>query len=194
MRELQVSAAASQVNRYDALGSPRVSLVAQLGEDYLHGNGQFGAADITGRDATIGIQASIPLFTGGLRTAQRHEAQALVRAAEAARDTAALQVRQQTRAAWLGLTTAAARVQALQRLRASAAGRLDATRLGAQIGERTTLELLAAEAGFQRSGADFRRAQSDWLLAGLTLKAAAGELTDTDLAQIDARLARAATP
>jgi outer membrane protein len=194
MRELQVSAAASQVNRYDALGSPRVSLVAQLGEDYLHGNGQSGIADIAGTDATIGIQASIPLFTGGLRTAQRHEAQALVRAAEAARDTAVLQLRQQTRAAWLALTTAAARVQALQRLRASAQSRLDATRLGAQIGERTTLELLAAEADFQRSGADFRRAQGDWLLAGLTLKAAAGELTATDLAQVDARLAGAAAP
>ncbi len=192
--ELQVSAATAQVDRYDALGSPRVSLVAQLGENYLHGNGQFGAADSSERDASIGIQATMPLFTGGLRTAQRHEAQALVRAAQAQRDAVALQVRQSTRTAWLDLTTAAARVQALQRLRASAGRRLEATRLGAQIGERTTLELLAAEADFERAGADFQRAQSDWLLAGLALRAAAGELGAADLAQVDARLGGASTP
>jgi outer membrane protein len=154
----------------------------------LHGNGDFGSTDITGRQASIGIQASIPLFTGGMRSAQRHEAKALEHQAEAELDGADQQVRQQTRTAWLSLTTAAARVQALQHLRASAASRRDATRLGAEIGGRTALELLGAEADYQRSGADFQRAQSDWFLAGLQLKAVAGELGAADLEQVDDRL------
>ena len=188
IQHLAVSTASAQVNRYDALSSPRVSLVAQVGRDSVHGNGDFGATDITGRQATIGIQASIPLFTGGMRSAQRHEAQALEHQAEAELDGVDQQVRQQTRTAWLSLTTAAARVQALQHLRASAASRRDATRLGAEIGGRTALELLSAEADYQRSGADFQRAQSDWFLAGLQLKAVAGELSAADLEQIDDRL------
>jgi len=129
------------------------------------------------------------LFTGGLRSAQRHEARALEHQAEAELDGTEQAVRQQTRTAWLSLTTAAARVQALQHLRASTESRRDATRLGAQIGARTALELLNAEADYQRSGADFQRAQSEWLLARLQLKAVAGELAAEDLEQIDRRLA-----
>jgi outer membrane protein len=189
IQQLTVASATAQVNRYNALTSPRVNLIAQVGRDSLHGNGDFGATDITQRDASVGIQASVPLFTGGLRSAQRHEARALEHQAEAELDGTEQAVRQQTRTAWLSLTTAAARVQALQHLRASTESRRDATRLGAQIGARTALELLNAEADYQRSGADFQRAQSEWLLARLQLKAVAGELAAEDLEQIDRRLA-----
>jgi outer membrane protein len=191
IQQLAVTTATAQVDRYNALTAPRVSLIAQIGQDSLHGNGDFGAADITGRQAMIGLQATIPLYTGGMRSAQRHEATALEHQAEAEFDSADQQVRQQTRTAWLSLTTAAARVQALQRLRVSAASRRDATGLGAQIGDRTALELLGAEADYQRAGADFQRAQSDWFFAGLQLKAIAGELNAADLEDIDRRLSQA---
>jgi outer membrane protein len=170
------------------LNSPKVSVVAQLGRESLRGNGDFGAADITGRQASIALQASIPLFTGGMRSAQRHEAQALQHKAGADLDAADQQVRQRTRAAWLGLTTAAARVQALQRLHGSTQDRLDATRLGAEIGDRTALELLNAEADFLRSGTDFQKAQTEWLLAALQLQAVAGALAEADLQRIDQHL------
>ncbi len=187
-RELALRTARTQVSRFNILTTPRVSLLAQLGRDSLSGMGDFGATDIAARQGSVFVQASLPLFTGGMRTAQRHEAQALARQALAELDGADQQVRQQTRAAWLTLTSAAARVQALRRLRLSAAGRLDATRLGTEIGGRNTIELLDAEADFQRSGSDFQRAQTDWLMAGLQLKAIAGELRESDLAQIDLRL------
>jgi len=185
---LAVASAAAQVKQYDALNAPRVSLVAQVGRDYLHGGGQTAATDITTRDASVGVQISIPLFTGGLRSAQHHEAEALQHEAEAQLDGSELLVRQQTRAAWLELSTAAARVQALQRLQASAASRLDATRVGAAVGGRTALELLMAEADYQRAGADFTHAQSEWFLAQLRLKGQTGELSAADLQQIDQRL------
>ncbi len=188
IQHLAVTTATAQLSRYNALTSPRVSLVAQIGRDSLHGNGDFGSADITTRQTMIGLQATVPLYTGGMRSAQRHEATALEHQAEAELENADQQVRQQTRTAWLSLTTAAARVQALQRLRVSAANRRDATRLGAEIGGRTALEMLGAEADYQRAGADFQRAQSDWFLAGLQIKAIAGELAEADLEQIDQRL------
>ena len=145
IQHLAVTTATAQAGRYDALTSPRVSLVAQIGRDSLHGSGDFGPADITGRQAMIGLQATVPLYTGGMRSAQRHEAKALERQAEAELDGADQQVRQQTRAAWLSLTTAAARVQALERLRGSAGSRRDATRLGAEIGGRTALAICSAQ-------------------------------------------------
>jgi len=188
IQRLAVTTANAQLSRYGALNSPRLSLVGQVGRDSLHGNGDFGSTDITARQASIGLQASIPLFTGGLRSAERHEARALEHQAEAELAGADQQVRQQARAAWLSVTTAAARVEALRRLRASTASRRDATRLGAEIGGRTALELLSAEADHQRAEADFERAQGDWFLAGLQLRAVAGELSEDDLRQIDRRM------
>jgi outer membrane protein len=180
--------AAAEVGRYGVLTSPRISLVAQAGRESLRGDGDFGSANVTGRQASVALQASVPLFTGGMRSAQRHEARALERRASAELDGAGQQVQQSTRAAWLGLTTAAARVQALQRLHLSAASRLDATRTGAEAGGRTTLELLGAEGDFLRAGADLRRAQTQWLLAGLELAAVAGELDATEVTNVDQHL------
>jgi outer membrane protein len=188
LQRLVVNSAAAQVERYQAQIAPTVSLVAQLGRESLRGSGDFGAADVTGRQASIALQASIPLFTGGLRSAQRHEARALARKANADLAVTDQQVRQQVRAAWLGLDTAAARVRALQRLHASTQERLGATRLGVEIGDRTALELLDAEADFLRSGTDFQKAQTDWLLADLQLQAVAGALTAADLERVDRHL------
>ena len=67
---LALSTAQAEVARYGALSSPQLSLVAQLANDSLHGNGDFGYADVSGRTASIGVQATIPLFTGGMRSAQ----------------------------------------------------------------------------------------------------------------------------
>jgi outer membrane protein len=103
------------------------------------------------------------------------------------------QVRQQVRSAWLGLNTAAARVRALQRLRGSTQERLGATRLGVEIGDRTALELLDAEADFLRAGTEFQKAQVEWLLADLQLHAVAGALTEADLARVDQHLVDAGT-
>jgi len=188
LQRLAVASASAQVERYGMLASPKVSVVARVGHESLQGNGDFGAADINGREASIALQASIPLFTGGLRSAQRHEAKALEHKAGADLDAADQLVRQQARAAWLALTTAASRVYALQRLHGSAQDRLGATRLGVEIGDRTALELLNAEADFLRSGTDFQRAQSDWLLADLQLEAVAGALSEADLERVDRHL------
>ena len=188
IQRLAVATASAQVERYGVLGSPKLSVVARVGHERLQGDGDFGAADITTREASIALQATIPLFTGGMRSAQRHEAKALEHKAGADLDAADQQVRQQTRAAWLGLTTAAARVRALQRLHGSAQDRLGATRLGVEVGDRTALELLNAQADFLRSSTDFQKAQSEWLLADLQLGAVAGALSEADLERVDHHL------
>jgi outer membrane protein len=193
MQRLAVATAEVQVDRYGLPVSPKVSVVAQLGRESLRGSGDFGTAGISSRQASIVLQASIPLFTGGMRSAQRHEARALQRKANAEMEVTDQQVRQQVRAAWLGLTTAAARVRALQRLRGSTGERLGATRLGVEIGDRTALELLDAEADFLRSGTDFQKAQADWLLADLQLRAVAGALSEADLQRVDQHLVDAST-
>lgn len=188
LQRLAVATASAQVGRFGVLSSPSVSVVAQLGRESLSGSGNFGPAGVTSRQASIAVQASLPLFTGGMRSAQRHEARALEHKADADLNVAEQQVRQEVRAAWLGVTTAAARVRALQRLHVSTQDRLGATRLGVEVGGRTSLELLNAEADFLRSDTDYQKAQTDRLLAELQLQAVAGSLAETDLGHIDRQL------
>jgi outer membrane protein len=192
LQRLAAGTASAQVNRYAPWSSPKVSVIAQTGRETLRGSGDFGTSGITSHQSVIALQATVPLFTGGMRSAQRAEARALERKAHAEVDLTEQQVRQQVRAAWLGLTTAAARVRALQKLRGSTQERLGATRLGVEIGDRTALELLDAESGFLRAGTDFHQAQADWLLANLELQALAGKLSEEDLQRIDSHLVDAA--
>jgi outer membrane protein len=193
-QQLATASATAQLSRFSALSAPRVSLVAQFGHESLQGSGDFGATDITGRQASIALQASIPLYTGGGRSAQHREARAQLRQAEAELGGADQQIKQQTRAVWLALTSAAARIRALQQLRGSIASRREATRLGAELGDRTALELLNAEADYQRCAADLQHARSQWFLAELQLRSVAGVLNAADLERIDQRLGVARSP
>ena len=56
----------------------------------------------------------------------------------------------------------------------------------------TALVSLNAQADSLRAEADFRHSQTDWLLAGLQLRAVADELTAVDLDSVDRRLGPAA--
>ena len=93
----------------------------------------------------IGLQLSVPLYTGGMRGAREQEALRGIDKARAQADRTRQQVAQQTRTAWLGLTVGAGRITSLSQALVSTRSRLDATRLGRQVGDRTTLDLLRSE-------------------------------------------------
>lgn len=188
MQRLAVATASAQVDRYSAQASARLSLVAKLGRESLQGSGDYGAADVTGRHASIAVQAVVPLFTGGLRSAQQHEARALEHKAKADLEVAEQRVQQDVRSAWLTLNTTAARVRALQRLHRSSQDRVSATRLGTEVGNRTVLELLNAQAAWLGAGTELQMARSELLLTQLQLTALAGELSDSDVRRIDDQL------
>jgi outer membrane protein len=189
----QEAMAAAEARRWSRIDGAQLSIVGQLGREALHGSGDYGSSGMTSRLATIGLQATLPLFTGGMRSAQRHGADAALRAASADSEAARLQLATATHAAWLEANTARARADALQRVRASAALRLAATRLGHEAGERTLLELLAAEGAALQGDAEAVQAGCLELLAGLRLRAAAGELDAQALAAAGAANAACTT-
>ncbi len=174
--------AEAQLRRWSQLDSAKLSLVGQYGRQSLSGSGYYGDASATQRDGSIGLQLTVPIFTGGLRTAQRHAAEASVRAAEADLAAAQQQVDLQVRSAWQAVGTARARVQAMLRAQQSADTRLDATRTGHDAGDRTVLDLLAAEGSALQARAGTMQARCETLLASLRLAAAAGILDESFLA------------
>jgi len=153
-------------------------------------NQNFGAIHMDTRTASIGVQLNLPIYQGGLVNSRVREAVANQEKArhdlEAATRDASLQARQ----AWLDVSSGAARVQALEQALASTRTQLDSTRLGLQVGVRTSLDVLNAEQQVLSASRDLAGARYAYLLAGLSLKAAAGSLSAGDLRAIDALLSR----
>ena len=98
-------------------------------------------------------------------------------------DRAEQQVAQQTRALWLRLQAAEARGAALLAAREASLARLDATRLGRQVGHRTTLELLNAESEASAAELALTQWRSAVALDRLRLQQLAGALDEATLAQ-----------
>jgi len=158
----------------------------------VNNNQNFGTLQVDTHVATVGVELNLPIYQGGLVSSRVREAVANQEKArqdlEAATRDAGLQARQ----AWLNVSSGAARVRALEQALTSTQAQLDSTKLGLQVGVRTSLDVLNAEQQVFSARRDLAGARYAYLLAGLSLKAAVGSLSPADLAGIDQYLKPAA--
>jgi outer membrane protein len=129
------------------------------------------------------------LYSGGYRSAKLQEAVSAQAQAEAEYELAVQQTQQHARSVWLALQTGPARLSALQAAWKASTARLDATRLGRQVGDRTTLDLLQAQNDAAQSELAWLRAQTELLQTRLQLDALAGSLSVQSLQGLNAQLA-----
>ena len=184
----RIELATEESAKFSVVASPTIDLVAQIGQDRLSGSGDFGPSSINSSNTMIGVQIIVPLYTGGYRNARQEEALHLADKARADTERTRQQIALQTRAAWLGLTVGAGRIAALaEALRANRA-RLDATRLGRQVGDRTTLDLLNAENDTANAELALLQARVAFLMDRLRLSALAGQLDEAALQAVNATL------
>lgn len=193
-RAASVDLARQEVEKLAPGAATSVDLVAQLGRDRISGNGDFGSASNGATNGLIGVQVSVPLFTGGYRGARQAEASRLVEKAQAELQRARQQVALQTRAAWLGLTVGRGRIDALAESLKASNARLGATRLGREVGDRTTLELLNAESDAAAAELGVLRARIGLLLDRLRLAALAGALDEQLVMSVNASVNGAGAP
>ncbi len=149
----------------------------------------FFTSPITTTTTTIGVQLTVPIFTGFATSSQVTQAVALEEKARADLDTARRNAAQGARSAFLGVQSGLAQVRALEAAEASSKLALDANKLGYGVGVRINIDVLNAQQQLYSTRRDLARARYDTLLAGLKLKAAAGTLAETDLAELNALLA-----
>ena len=188
LQRANADSARQEIRKHGALAAPTLDLVAQAGRERLSGSGDFGAASNTSRQQMIGLQLNVPLYTGGMRSARLDEALRLEDKARAEVEQASQQTSQQTRAAWLGLQTGQARLSALAHAVTASQARLDATRLGRQVGDRTTLDLLNAENDASAADLALLQARIEVLHNRLRLQALAGQLDESRLQTVNALL------
>ena len=162
--------------------SPSVDLIAMAGRERLSGSGDYGDAGITVNSQTIGVQLSMPLYTGGMRGARHSEAIAQVEKAKADLEHARLQVYQQIKSAWMNLRVGGSLIEALQSAVQASLARLDATQIGREAGDRTMLDQLNAENDAAAAEFALSQARVNLFLARLKLALLAGELDEHLLA------------
>ena len=189
---LAAEVAGQEASKYSLRSSATVDLVAQAGRDRLSGGGDFGPASNTGTNRMIGIQLSVPLFTGGYRDAKEEEARRLADKSTAEVERTRQEVAQQVRAAWLDLSVGAERVLALAETLSASTSRRDATRVGHEVGQRTTLDLLNAENDNASAQLALAQGRVGLLMNRLRLAALVGQLDEAALRSVNAELA--ATP
>lgn len=180
--------AEEEVRKTASVVSPTLDIVAQAGRDRITGRGDFGDASQSATQRSIGVQLSVPLYTGGWRSAKHDESVALAGKARAEAESARLQVAQQTRAAWLDLSVGLRRIEALEAGLTASLARLDATRTGVRAGDRTTLDLLNAQNDAAAAELALLQARAQQLTNRLRLAALAGELGETELAEANREL------
>jgi outer membrane protein len=143
---------------------------------------------VRNRNATVGVQFNLPLYTGGAVRNRIAETIALETRARNDLEAAERGIAQATRSAYFGVQSGMGQVRALQAAEASSQSALDANQLGYQVGVRINIDVLNAQSQLFQTKASLARARYDVLVGGLRLKQASGVLQAQDMAPINALL------
>jgi outer membrane protein len=135
--------------------------------------------------ALVGVEFNVPIYQGGRVNSQVRQAVANQEKARQDLFTAQRNAALSARQAYLNVTSADAQVRALERTVASSRLQLESTRLGVQVGVRTTLDVLNAQQLLFSAEQRLAAARYQFILAGLSLKAAVGTLVPEDLDTVD---------
>lgn len=183
-QQLQQEIAQVESEKLQSKYAPMVNLVAQAGGERLQGLGGSDA-DITNRQLSLGVQLTIPLYSSGMRDARYQEALALEDKARSQTDVAKQRAVQDARSAWMAVSVGQSQIKALEQALQSAQVKLDSTRLGRDVGDRTTLDVLNSEQELHNTRLALSRSKYQVLQALLSLSAAAGELDEARLQQVN---------
>jgi outer membrane protein len=180
--------ATREVERQRAGHYPTLDLVASHGKS---GVGTEGAATLGGLDNnnnSIGLQLSIPIYSGGATVSREREAAALKEKAAADLDYARRQSALGARQSYLGVNAGLLQVKAFEVALISSQSSLDSNKLGYDVGVRINIDVLNAQSQLYATQQSLSKARLDTLLALLRLKSAAGSLNEQDVQAVNALL------
>lgn len=177
-----------EIERQRAGHYPTVDLVATYGQNKTVIT--FAGAPLNNESTTgtVGVQVSVPLFQGLGQESRVRESAHLLDRARAEVDFARRNAAQQARQAWLGVANGIAQTAALRAAQVSSQSSLDANKLGYEVGVRINIDVLNAQQQLYVTRRDLAKARYDTLLAQLRLKAAAGQLAESEIEAVNALL------
>ena len=181
---LDTKAAEKEISIAKSAHYPTLDFYAQSGS--ASDRGVYGPrAGSRSVDSTVGVQLSIPLFSGGGISSKVREQTSLLQRAryelEATRRLSA-QLAQQY---FSGVVSGLAQVNALAAAEKSSEASLQANQTGYEVGVRVNIDVLNAQQQLYETRRALAVARYTTVLNGLRLKAVAGTLTEADLRAIN---------
>ncbi len=178
--------------------APSLDLVASgyrttsNGEQVYPGGGLEGGSSVDQIQRTIGLQVTVPIYSGGLVSSEVRQAVYLHRAAKERLERVARETEREARDAYLGVLSEISRVRALKRALESNTTGLKATETGYEAGTRTAVDVLESRRQWTQAQTNYRRSRYDYLVNMLKLQLAAGTLSEQSLRRVNGWLRDAA--
>ncbi|WP_397473931.1 TolC family outer membrane protein [Pusillimonas sp.] len=166
---------------------PTLSLYAQTGS--ASDRGIYGQrSGPRSLDSAVGLQLSIPIFSGGEISSQVREQTSRLQQTRYIHEAAKRQAVQSTQQYFSGVTSGLSRIEALRAAEKSSLASLEANRTGYELGVRVNIDVLNAQQQLYETRRALSRARYDTLMNSLRLKAASGILSDEDIVAINTLL------
>jgi outer membrane protein len=180
----QISQENIAINR--AARMPTVDLTGQYG--YNSALSQFNGRQSSNLAASIGLQVSVPLYTGGRINAKSRQAAYQYQQTQNEIENLRRTVQQGTANDYRGVITSISEITAYGQSVESARTSLAATEAGYQVGTRTIVDVLNAQIQVFSAMANFLNARYSYLTNYLKLKADTGQLSLDDIKAVNAQL------
>ena len=170
--------ALKEIERQDAGDSPALDLIGSYSIDRTDAD-----VGVDRNDAIIGLQLSIPLYTGGGVQAATRQARARYQAAQDVLEQRRRAVETQVRNAYRGVLASISLVKALEAAEVSSKSALEATEAGFDVGTRTLVDVLDSQRDLLRVQRDLDESRYQYVLNNLSLLQAAGTLASSNVQQ-----------
>jgi outer membrane protein len=193
LAELRTRIAQSQIDIAKSRNYPTIGLRAQTGtaSDRTINDPAGGPRSL---DTTVGLQLSIPIFTGGEISSVIREQASRLQQARYELENAKREAVQLAQLYYSGVTSGLAQIRALAAAEKSSLASVKANKTGYEVGVRVNIDVLNAEQQLYATQRNLAQARYDTLMNSLRLKAATGTLNDQDLVAVNNLLVVGSAP
>ncbi len=177
---------AQEVERLNAGHLPTLDAVANYNDNYSNGSANGIGSEL--KTAVIGLQLQIPLYQGGAVSSRVRQAVLNQQKAQDDVQIARRSAELETQRAYLNLSSSIAQVKAYEQALVSSQSQVDSTKLGYEVGVRTSVDVLNAQQQLFSAKRDLLQARYSYLVNIIRLKATTGVVAEVDLADINQQL------
>ena len=179
--------ARDEIRRVEAGHLPTLDLVGSHTRADNIGSSSAGSGVETWT-TTLSLQLNVPIYEGGAVLSRTRESRHLYEQSVADMETVRRSTQRQAHDAFLGVKSGISRVKALKQALASTESALAAVQAGFEVGTRTSVDVLDAQSDLFEARRNYASARYAYILDILSLKQAAGTLSEEDLMQVNAWL------
>jgi outer membrane protein len=184
----QMEFAALEYERSKAKFFPTIDAIAQAGRTNANGSPQGMGSEQNSK--YIGVSLSLNLFNGGFDLSRAREQLANKNKAAYEYEAAKLDTQNRALQNYLGVSVGIAQMKASKEALKSANMALDAAKIGAKVGLRSSLDLLNSEQALYEAKKAYSASKYSLMLSHLRLKALQNTLVDNDISRINSFLVK----